>query len=640
MSTIFHESYRMIGIDPESFVPSSPLSSKAFASPAFSAFVRGDYEAVLGGRIDVAEPVGRDDVAWVIGALAFVGRIDEAEALTTARGPDLDAEPRAGARFFLAVALARGGQADRARKLLDSSFREARIDGGWILTFFAAQGYAFFRHYEGVLGAARLWARQALKAATAGGFGYGRALASEMLGLAELDSGLTRSGLRHLGIARKIASELGKGALGQAFDASDLFYRSMYGLAPAATIEKELEAAIEKCRFEDSYTKAELTVELARVHVLQGRLARAEKRLGEASQLVYQIDNPALEVDYAVTFGNLLRRRGERLQALSIVRGARRRAVPLGVTRNVLRATGLELALAQELELYDDAASLTRGLARLTRRSGSALAARIAARGGRERPYVGRPGEDPLGDLIDFVHSRDDAALDAVVTSGWHGILVDALRVGADERCIYFDVEPSSITLIDRGEVLHLPGAGVGLVRRLLTGLASGARSKEQLAQAIWGRSYNPLRHDGPIYTLVAKARKTLGGFGEWIEACEIGYRLRAGVSVRQRSLSREPVHAAAPRAKEQVVEAKSGVEARIAAALNARQQTMLMMMRDGEVLDPRTVMQRFDISDATASRDLAGLVELKLAERVGKARSTRYLARRSDALPAREGIQ
>jgi hypothetical protein len=618
-------------------VLSSTLTANA--SPAFQALARGDYAAVVATTVDAPAGAGaaieREDVPWVVGALAFLGRSAEAEALfeTLPRADAVvgDAEPPevVAARFFLAVALTREGRRDKARRLLVANLaaRRRRPDDQ-VTAFFAAQGLTFFRHYEGLLGRARLWARRAFKAATTAAFPYGRALASEMLGLIELEAGLTRSGSRHLDFARQIAKSAGPGALEQAFDASALYYRAMFGLAPAPQIEAELGAAIAACRFEDSYTKADLMLQLARVYVLMGRLARAEALLAEVCQLVYQIDNPVLEVDYAVTLGNLLRRRGERLQALSIARGARRRAKPLGATRTVLRATGLEVALASELGLLTECDPLERELRALTLRSGSAVAARIAARGS-DAAHASRPGEDPLGDLMDLAVGRPEAAVTAALKQGWLGLLTDLVGAG-HERVLMLDVEPDALTICDRGEVVHVSGAATGFVRRLLEALAAGTRSKEQLALELWGRTYNPLRHDGPIYTLVAKTRKALEARGDWIEACEVGYRLRSGVSVRcrRRDARQEP------RQVDAGVERIDGVDARLAAALNARQRTLLGALRAGEVVDPKAVMARFGVSDATATRDLAGLVDLKLAERVGKARSTRYVARGSGKSP------
>jgi hypothetical protein len=170
--------------------------------------------------------------------------------------------------------------------------------------------------------------------------------------------------------------------------------------------------------------------------------------------------------------------------------------------------------------------------------------------------------------------------------------------------------------------VQHLSEGCSNLIRKLLMLLSQRACSKESLAQHLWRQDYNPLRHDGLIYPLIAKARKFLGRAGVWIEAYEFGYRLREGVRVGSASLFLDENEA------EHNLPEREDVSARpekSAALLNARQSLILEAMKRDEVVEPGALVKKFSVSDATITRDMATLIELGFARRVGRGRATQY---------------
>ena len=620
------------------------MSGLTFDSPAFKMVAGGDYVDAAASAATTALASG--DVPWAIAGLTFVGRTAEAEGLLLSRQADLSAAESVAARFFVAVAICREGRHDKARQLFTRNFNLARGSSDMASRFFAAQGLAFYRYSQGRLPVAEMWAQAALKAAAGSAFVYGSVLALELLGHIQLCLGAVRAGFRHLGMASERAEALGQGALLQAMEVSKTLYRASYGLPGSAdSTVAELKSAVEKCQFEDSYTRASLTLELARAHVLQGQLVKAKGLLEVASELVYRIDNPELEIDHNLCLANLLRMRGDAHQALSLVRAARHRASQRPDLRPRLRVIGLEAQILAELGRPTERLGLVAEFESLTRRTGGLIARRIAARATDTRHPSVRPGEDPMGDLVDDVHAPGALTLANIVESGWLGFLTSAVGVKPSERVLYFDVEPGSLTIFDNGEVMHVESGCSHLMRKLIMALSGGEASKETLAIHLWGRSYSPLRHDGLIYGLVAKTRKLCGTAGDWIEACEVGYRLRAGVRVATRSLrptQEEPSanyaasHAASHVAshKVPVANGQPDLDVRTAAALNSRQMSIVAWLKSGEMVDARTATSRLAISDATASRDLASLVDIGLACRVGKGRSTKY-AWASNATPA-----
>ena len=227
-----------------------------------------------------------------------------------------------------------------------------------------------------------------------------------------------------------------------------------------------------------------------------------------------------------------------------------------------------------------------------------------------------RPGDDPLGDLIDQLQYYPNSALADLVSTGWLGFLPTVLGLNAHESALVFDVEPGSLTIIDRGEVVHRREGCSVLMRKLVSWLARGESAKDQLTSTLWGRSYDPARHDKQIYGLVAKTRRFLGAYGEWIEARESGYRLRSHIRVLTKDL-RTPLYRDDPVSETH--------ESESLPALNIRQATVLGWLRSGEIIEPKAIVDRLKVSDATASRDLGKLLELGLVFRLGKGRTTRY---------------
>jgi hypothetical protein len=592
--------------------------SIAESSPYFSQMAGGDYLQIIASAVDSRDAkLNPEDIPWVIGALTLVGRNMEADGILQRWIPRLTPSQLIAARCYLGSAFCREGRDDFSRKIFLNNLRDARTAGDSQSLCFAYQGLGFYRYRQGRLHAARIWAQAGARQAIAAGFDYGYVLTMELLGHSQLNLGQIHSGFRTLSMARQRAQSFGRGALLQAMDHSMVMYRSAYGVAKHSDeIVTVLQETITRSSYEDSYTQASLNLELSRVLLLRGQLRRSKALLERTSELVYRIDNPNLEMNHNLHLAHILRKQGETHQALSLVRAARHRAQSRSDQRQQLRALGFEAQLLGEMGRAFDQQALLPDIEALTRRCGSLVGWRTLQRMRGAPGNNSRPGDDPLGDLVDQVKFYPSSAMQDVVRSGWLGFLPSVLGLRPHESALVFDVEPGSVTIIDRGEVVHNVEGCSGLMRKLIKWLAKGESAKDRLTSSLWGRSYDPSRHDKQIYGLVAKTRRFLGVYGEWIEASESGYRLRPQVRVLTQDLRiPQPVSLMQGDASEQEA----------LPALNIRQATVLGWMRAGEIIEPKAIVDRLKVSDATASRDLAKLLELGLAFRMGKGRTTRY---------------
>lgn len=435
----------------------------------------------------------------------------------------------------------------------------------------------------------------------------------------QLCSGQFHAGFRHLQLAKDKAAFLGQGAVLQAIEISKVLYRASYGISPhSGSLVEMLEAFIGNEQYEDSYTQASLNLELARILLLRGECNRAKDQLELSSALVYKIDNMTLETDYNLHLAQLLRCQGELHHALSIVRAAKHRVGSGPDKRSMLKVLGFESQLLKTLGRLPEYQSTLPLLTRLSKICGGHVAQRYLHRNNLEPSPMIRPGEDVLGDLIDRAVQFGDGVVRDLLRSGWYGLLFGPLNIQAAEQVIYFDAEPGSLTLFDRGNVLHVSEGCSQHIRRFLTLLSEGPSSKEAIANHIWRQAYSPLRHDGSIYALVAKARKLLGPSGAWIEAYELGYRLRAGVRLAS-PLVIEPEKATGSALSATSEDGETKV------SLNIRQQAILDAMRIVDHVEPGELVKRMGVSDATISRDMTYLVDSGLITKMGRGRATRY---------------
>ena len=598
--------------------------SHAFASPYYPLLISGDYEAIVSTAIDHSYSASSsDDLPWIIGALSFLGRSSEATGLFQAFESDLDAVPKIASRFFLGVALCREGHFLESQEAFLKNIRDARSTSSLFARFFCYQGLAFYRYATGRLDRATACVEVAIRAASGSSFTYGSALAFELLGHIQLSGGHFHAGFRHLDLAKDKAIQLGQGALYQAIEISIILYRATYGtVRNSANLLIDLNSFIGNEQYPDSYTQAALNLELARVYILRGELLCAKEQLATTSRLVYEMNNPELEMDYNLQLAHLLRNQGEVHQALSIVRGAKHRAKTGHDLRSRLKVLGFEYQLLKTLGLFPEQEALIPELTRLSQRCGTLMAKRYLRRNLAEASFDVRPGEDVLGDLIDRVDRFEVGVITDIIRGEWFGLLLTPLNVLPSECVLYLDAEPGSLTIFHCGDVRHIKEGCSTLVRKLLILLSQHPCSKETLANKLWRQAYNPLRHDGLIYPLIAKARKILGRAGDWILVYEFGYRLREGVRVAFAEEFDDTIYEGVSCATEPRFKPASELTT---GPLNTRQSIILEFMKNSETVEPGALVKKLGVSDATITRDMATLLALGLAKRMGRGRATKY---------------
>ena len=592
-------------------------------------FYGGRYGELVAEAYDGEAGHAEHDVAFVVGALTFVDRVDEARALFTAwqrRPGPRDRRTAVAGRFFLGLAAARAGYFDRSfAHLVTEAFRDRRDPDPWVRAF-VFQGLACQCYFTGRYpGAARLGLR-ALQAAHEAGFLYGAMLGTDLRGHSLCQMGQLQRGIAMLEQAKKQASRLGLTNNAFAVDASVAIYSARF--VPHGEALHQLEALLGR-RAHDSYSRRALLTEAAVQYALRGRH-------GDAARAIDDADRDALRGDT---------RRGKVLSALARLwvtrwhegpaacaalvaqaqamiepRDIAYRAELLGFEAQVARATG-------ERAREDRATEELRQLARTTQHALARAALGQLDRAGPATAF----DEDAVTPVLRAVARRDASALSRIVSLGLLGVIPELLGLTPARRIILVPAE-DLVVLEDHGDVVvrQRPPRWCPALLRIL---ASGDARKERIVLGLWGlRAYHPELHDPPVRTTIHRLRTFLQPYGAWIEVGDDGYRTTVPVL---------HIGAAAPAESGPLWEEglvptldrpRRAAPAPAADEPPGASDAILERLSEVAAASVPELARALELSASTVLRALRVLVAGRKVERVGFARATRYRLRAARA--------
>lgn len=618
--------------------PSSARPRASRSKPSLAArFCAGQYAGIVRDYVDgasvgeAANPfaskttaLASSEVAHVVGALAFVGRLEEARALFASqlRGRVLhthDADAIA-ARFFLGVAYCRAGRTEDAeREFVANLVAECR-HGSPIARFYGVQGLACYRFFTGRLREAASHALAALEYAFSAGFAYGRLLATDLRGHSLVQLGQVQAGLSLLGTARTLAESLDLPGNVAALDCARAVYRARFGVLPVDAAIAELEDLLERSP-DDSYSRRSLQIELA----IQRSIA------GESNAAWAELEELTVGV---VPDGGDARTRLRLLLACAHVTGLRyglAAAEPYLAEARQIRGTEADVALTidrlgLELLVTTDAAEAERiltelrALERSSRVTRSWLHVEATAPGSAQRALE----EDRLGAVQFACRFGTPEIARHLLETKRLGLIPMALRLVPSRRLLLFG---RTLVLEDHGNVSVAGDPSDGTLRFLRALGTDAAKSKEALLGEVWGiGNYRPDAHDPVVHTAVSRARALLGVRGHWIEASDGGYRLAAGIGLVE--VGQELADAAPARLEAEAATTPAGRTTLLPppepTAVRAPDAVLTLLGREG-AMSSREVARQLGVSEMTALRRLRALCEKKLIRRAGLGKNTRY---------------
>lgn len=274
---------------------------------------KGHYEELCSASVDNPNYVLKGpDLPWIIGGLGFIGRYEESEALFKLKDKfKLNELQIACCRFFLGISNCRQGELKISRKYFVQNYFLTLKNKEPLLLFYVYQGIAFYRYSTGYFEQAHYWSKKALEAALGSFNLYASILAYELLGHVLLQLGFVNEGFKKLNIANIKSEALGEGVIKSVTTSVINLYSSTFGTVGAPELKNRLNVSISNCLHDESYMKASLNIELAKVTFLSGDLYEAKKILDIVSPLVYEIKNPYLEIKYNFSLANILYHKGD-----------------------------------------------------------------------------------------------------------------------------------------------------------------------------------------------------------------------------------------------------------------------------------------------------------------------------------------
>jgi hypothetical protein len=621
-------------------------------------FYRGRFKEIIDQCVDGAEvPITSKNLACVVGALAFVGRIEDAISLSRDKSCDLESDNFA-LRFYIGIGLVRQSRYDEGSKMLRESYKrftrlsrartfsEPADTSSQIQTagFYVHQGLAFLRFFESRLFKARLHADRAWTYCLTVNFGFGQALAADLLGHVLVLSGKITRGMESLNRAAAIAFKLDNEALGFNIKSSLAYYRSRHGLDGVGEISdlaqpqdhtlSNLKNLIKNYAPQDNFSLAAAQVELSRQFVIRGDWDASEILLQKASPIILAAKHSrhTARLHHRFAYNRYLF--GDFSAALEYLDRAEKFVDHRFDLVERLSIQGLRLQILQEMVVNREAglgdmdskiSQLQSEIKDLTAKTGLGIGRNILWRQGHSfTPTV--QGDDPFGDLKSLTSTRGGAGYNGIlriIAAGLYGFLNEYLRFGNGARVICLDLIPAESLVFDRGNVQRSRERFSQIMKSILIAVSKNAVTKTQLIETYWGFSYHPTRHDPMLYAVINRIRRALGSRGKWLLVDGQSYRLETGVRV---FVYEHQIINQAPRGLNMDSAAKELTSSQSETSdLNYRQLAILDALQRERYITAQWCVEKFEISRITAGRDLGQLCSLGLLVRHGRARVTSY---------------
>ncbi len=609
-------------------------------------FTQGQWQRLIRESFSVRDGVSAENLAAVIMALAIVGRQIEAEGLlrraenSDSPSPLADDELCA-CYFYLAISWTRQSEYKKAKRLFVKNWRRRGSlspEG----RFFALQGAAFFAYFRGDFSRAQNHAHTALGAALDSNFLYGQALATDLWAHALVKSGQIQEGFTKLEEAIELFRTLRNSSVQSACESSRFLYRAEYGYDKDTVIES-LSQKIGDSQLEDTYTKVNLSLELARQLTLRGRWPEADACLLELSKILYRYRNRRQEIIFHLRRAELEYQKGSPSHAWNSLRTVEL-SLHAEADRDFRRKfLGLSMKVYHSLQQSELADNCQAELLALDSGQSSRRNQNILQRLG-VIPTSAFRTDDIIGGYLDEIAKNPlEAFYRVLVKEGFLGFLYLIKDFRRDQPLLIYLSKTQQVLLARSDQGVYLTSPLTNLQVRVLLALQQGEQSKQALIEKVWGYPYEPLRHDSLIYAAITGLRKALNSHAKWLENSDQGYRI---LSETQMYIAdafglRElifPASSLAPQTQPDSVSEAAATQrpqwSKSLHDLNARQIALFSYFESETFVNVSEYQKIFKVSEITACRDLSTLFKKGLLMRLGRARATRYCLPKS--IPAR----
>jgi hypothetical protein len=588
-------------------------------------FLKGNYEKIA--RFE------RDLDVFRIAALVFLGRGLEAEILFDKWKSKLATDELATAAFFLSVGWTRASEFSKSKRYLSLLFKmrwQLKASSSRVLVF---QAFGFYRYFTSRFRGSFQWASRAWRIAIRDEYLLGQILSCDLLAHSMLQVGEIERGFFQLNQAKRLAERFGRTAIVASLEVSELTYRAQYGIDPSKNLDRLSRTYLKSKTSRDTFTKANLGLELSHQFVLRGEVKKAKLILNDLRKDVFKHGHRrqratwhlrASECDYLA--GEIEKSSGQLREAKQVLDQKHDLSILLQVLVHEESVTG----------------KLNSQIEEIGHKVGSLISVRQLVR--RKRQMLRPNPQDPFGNLLDAMASSDNLIgqsrfelFQELADLKYFGLLSQFVfrELGSTPRdSIIVDVLPASVLVSLKGTSFFCRTGLTAMLRRCLVLLADRPRTKEELVEELWGYAYESHRHDPLIHGVLSRLRKLLGPVGSWVKSEGEHYRLSPSAAFhmyRHVSKAAGVVRLEEDRGTRAVLESR----AILGPGLNYRQLRILNELKRRSELSVRDCMELLNATKITANRDLKALLDSDLISSSGRGKSTRYHATQSQLFAA-----
>jgi hypothetical protein len=380
----------------------------------------------------------------------------------------------------------------------------------------------------------------------------------------------------------------------------------------------------------DSYTSANVLIELVRQENLKGRYRQALKLVSQTRPLIKRVRHKRQMASLAVREAYSYFRLGDSTRALEILSvaekylGVRDRAILVEV-----KGLKFQILNARSNKSSKAAAVVFSQLKRLVHevRSHRSLAFLKRWEPSNASSLIQTPIDRWILGVTDYHIRREllereylDFFLELFGENQSDGILLSLVS--------------GKVLFRVRSELLASEDRFSGILRRGLLILARERRSKDELLQLVWGYQYDATRHDTLLYTFIRRLRLALGPLGSSLNFSDVDGTYGFSRPVLVKVLEYESAAGVTGESGRR----EGGLQDGLIEDLkewNSRQLEVLAKLRAAQrearsvsarIVRPKELIETYKVSRITAGRDLSELVEKGLLVRIGSGRGTGYV--------------
>lgn len=597
-------------------------------------FYKGKYNEVIArvgsDPLDVMDPAFEQKTSFQLGSMVFLGLYREAEVLFE-RALKISTPSSlflSRCRFFLGIGCVRRTDYAGAVKYFSKNLSALRLalrlayqkfeECHHEQIFYAYQGSAFYHFFQGHFEKSNLAAKKSYSAAYEKNFKYGKVLSLDLMGHSLCQIGSINRGLHELEAALTIANKIGNGGIATAIKISLVKYRAQFGINILTTIS-DLKKAIDLLQPQDTYSKAELLLELIRQLILRGKGSEAKNILEEAGQLIYRHQNKRQYAIFNLRWAHLQLLNDEKQAALALAVSLKSNLNP-NIDHLILKQAN---GLIEKINSTSNESIKPENI--FTGSSNNIIDSRIRFRISNKASLAINSGEDPIGDIMDAIASGERSVLYQLKTLGLLGLVPKLLKIPIGAKGLFLGPSRSEIIVFNGADIFWIDRAITAPIKKLILNLTgSKFKSKEFLVQQTWGYSYDPSVHDRLLHATIGKLRNILGKYGHWIEWSGNGYKLADQISIFFEE-SEKTIPDEEPKLKPINKNFIKPTQAQDEAELNIRQYKLINTLKTGDFVSVGQYAKLYKICKMTACRDLTSLHRSGRMLRIGKARATVY---------------